>query len=521
MMKSNSNSYTIYLVVLLGLAIRLIAWTNTAVVNPDGTLYIHQAKAIYYGHQEALYCGYSFVASYPVFIAGLFGIVQDWILAARLVSLLFGTATLIPLYFLLRRFFDTQISALCALVFGMLPVFVGSSVDLIREPVCWFFLTLGLTFYVKAFENNTSYQMLFSSLSFLMASWARMEIFLFIVVSLLYLLLVKQEERIKKFIYFAIPIFFIMILIGLIIYLTGNRSIMAHLRINELLDRLVFFYIQYQQLRDTLKHEAFLHRQQMVGIFISEARTNAWLVGIGTLLNRFFETLLYLFALAYAGGLTGLWQHIKQNIQARYLVVLSLSSLLLLFVQVFSTWWLEYRHMYILIIPSFIIIGYGIERIHLYLMKRFGIRRIVAFFILSLIIILSTLPKNLHPRDTDKIIFKEIGESIAKHKSEPGAAYISTPENIHSWISFYANASYLGDFCPLPVKVNCWEFNAGNYDQFMRHLIENKIKYLVWTERQWPADKIDFSQVQRHLNLKELGRWNHPMSGEIILLEIL
>ena len=38
-----------------------------------------------------------------------------------------------------------------------------------------------------------------------------------------------------------------------------------------------------------------------------------------------------------------------------------------------------------------------------------------------------------------------------------------------------------------------------------RHLIENRIKYLVWTERQWPADKIDFSQVQHHLKLK--GAW--------------
>ena len=46
-MTSNSKSYYIYLVVLLGLAIRLLAWTNTQVVNPDGTLYIHQAKAIY------------------------------------------------------------------------------------------------------------------------------------------------------------------------------------------------------------------------------------------------------------------------------------------------------------------------------------------------------------------------------------------------------------------------------------------------------------------------------------------
>lgn len=520
-MTSNSKSYYIYFVVLLGLAIRLMAWTNTQVVNPDGTLYIHQAKAIYFGHKEALFCGYSFIASYPVLVAGVFGIVQDWIFAARLVSLLFGTAALIPLYFLLRRFFDNHISALGTLVFGMLPVFAGSSVDMVREPVCWFFLILGLYYYLKASEGDTSYPMLFSSLSLLMAAWARIEIFLFIVVSLLYLLLVKQEKQIRKFIYFAGPLIFFMSVLGLYLYINRNSTLMIHLRFNEFIDRLVFFYIQYKALRDTLKNETFLHRHQMVGLFISAARNNAWLVNIGILLNRVLETLLYIFALVWAVGLPGIWQHMKRNIQARYLVVLSIGSILLLFVQIFSTWWIEYRHTYLLIIPSFIIIGYGLERILLYLMQRFKLGRIAAFSILSLIIILSTLPKNLQPRDTDKLIFKEIGESIAKHKSGIGAAYISTPVTIHQWISFYANLSYPGDFCPLPVKANCWEFNADSYDQFMRHLTENRIKYLVWTEKQWPAEKIDFSQVQHHLHLKELGRWNHPMTGKIILWEIL
>jgi 4-amino-4-deoxy-L-arabinose transferase-like glycosyltransferase len=520
-MTSNSNSHYIYFIVLLGLAIRLIAWTNTYVVNPDGTLYIAQAKAIYYGQKEALFCGYKFIANYPVMIAGVYGVVQNWIFAARLVSLLFGTATLIPLYFLMKRFFDSQISALCTLVFGMLPLFAGSSVDMIREPVCWFFLTLGLYFYVKASEKNTSYQMLFSSLSLLMATWARMEVFLFVAVSLLYLIFVKQKDRIKKFTYFAIPLIILMILVVLYTYITRNSTIMAHLRFKELVDRLVLFYVQYKQLRDALKNEAFLHRNQMLEHFILAARTNAWLVVIGTLLNRFLETLLYIFAFVYVIGLVGFWQRIKLNIQARYIAVLLFFSILLLYIQIVSTWWIEYRHMYIMIIPSLLIIGYGMEFILLYLIGRFKIRRIIAFSILSIVIILATLPNNLHPRDKDKVIFKEIGESIATQQAGHGAALISTPVNIHQWISFYANLSYKDDFCPLPVKANCWEFNAENYDQLMRHLIENRIRYFVWAEKQWPADKIDFSQVRRHINFKELGRWNHPMTGEIIVLEIL
>ena len=105
----------------------------------------------------------------------------------------------------------------------------------------------GIVLYLKAFENSTSYLMLFSSLSFLMASWARAEIIVFIIVSFLYLFLVKQKERFKKLFYFAGPIIFIIILVGLYIYLTGNSTIKAHLRLNEFVTRLLYFYVQYKE----------------------------------------------------------------------------------------------------------------------------------------------------------------------------------------------------------------------------------------------------------------------------------
>jgi hypothetical protein len=99
------------------------------------------------------------------------------------------------------------------------------------------------------------------------------------------------------------------------------------------MNRFLFFYVQYQDLMDTLKNEAFLHRHRMMGFFIDQARANAWLIGLGTLLNRFLENLLYIFALVWAIGLTGIWRRIKGNLQVRYLVVLSISAILLLYLR--------------------------------------------------------------------------------------------------------------------------------------------------------------------------------------------
>jgi hypothetical protein len=92
------------LIIGLGFVIRLFCFQYTAVINPDGAIYIHQARAIYYGLYDSLTtCGMSYVSIYPIFIAGAYAILADWVIAAKSVSLIFGTMTLVPLYFLLKR----------------------------------------------------------------------------------------------------------------------------------------------------------------------------------------------------------------------------------------------------------------------------------------------------------------------------------------------------------------------------------------------------------------------------------
>ena len=95
------------LVIGLGLGLRLFAFFHTTVISPDGVFFIHQARIIYYGLKDSVNSlGLVYLSNYPLFIAGVYTIVGDWVASAKLVSLFFGTLTLVPLYLLSRRFFD-------------------------------------------------------------------------------------------------------------------------------------------------------------------------------------------------------------------------------------------------------------------------------------------------------------------------------------------------------------------------------------------------------------------------------
>jgi hypothetical protein len=132
--KSRTSVLWITVVILIGIVLRLVAWTNSLVVDPDSTLYIHQAKAIYF-HQWNLLtsCGLPYLANYPILVAACYTIIPNWEVCARTISFFFGTAVLVPLYLILRCFLDRNISTLTTLIFAVLPLFVGRSVDVLRD----------------------------------------------------------------------------------------------------------------------------------------------------------------------------------------------------------------------------------------------------------------------------------------------------------------------------------------------------------------------------------------------------
>ena len=507
-------------VLLLGLAIRLFACQYTYIINSDGPLYIHQARALYFGQWERLIdCGIGYLSNYPLLIAGAYALLHDWEVAAMAVSLLCSWLTLIPLYFIFKKFFDDRISILGTLIFALNPVLVGGSADVVKGPVCWFFMVIGLYFFIGQVDKRKRLYLLLSCLFFLMATWARVEACLFIIVSFFYIVFFESEKKVEKAIIFLTPVAVVaMICIsGLVLF---GISVNAFHRVNQIIGNLSGPIIQYETLRNDLTQLAGQYQDGVLKYFLPEARTNLWLVAFGTLLNRTLEAFFYPLFLIFAVGLGGTWVRIKKDRRILYISLLVTSGLILLYLHTVHTWTLYYRNMAIVIFPSFIFAGYGLERIVHYLRSRFRLRESTALAALCLMILASSLPKDLQTRAIDKHVFKEIGYTIAAKAGHSQEIKVATSLYTIKWLSFYANLDYLGAPCPQPYG----DFKAvvgDSYEEFVRSLRKNGIKYFLWEEKHWPSKLYDFISVNRIDDFVELGRWSHPDTGMLILFEVV
>ena len=277
-----------WLVILTGLGLRLWVCQHTVIVNPDGAMYIHQAMALYFRNWNSLKtCGLSFLSSYPVLIAGGYYLIHDWILSARLISLFFGTALLFPLYLMLKEWVREDSAILTLLLFAVTPVLVGNSVELVRDPICWFFLCAGTFAVIRQATTHSPWLLLFSSLCFLAAIWARIEAALFFAVTLGHLCFQSSRRTINILIFLSplLAIAFFSIPGLMISGLSFNDLHRGH----EIAGKFIEPIRRYQKMAESLKDLVWSSPNPFMEYFLPEARNMIWLIAFGTLLNRFLE----------------------------------------------------------------------------------------------------------------------------------------------------------------------------------------------------------------------------------------
>jgi len=510
---------TFFFVLLFGFVIRVFAFQYTFMINPDGEYYINQARALYYGQWENFTsCGLEYLSNYPIFITGAYPLFNDWIIAAKVVSLFFGTITLIPLYFLLKQFLDEHISALGMLIYALTPVFVGRSADVVKEPVFWFFLVLGLYGFVKQIDKKNHLYLLISSLSFIMATWTRIEAILFIAVSCIYILVTKQQNKITKFTVFILPVLVLLACILGAVLLGFSANDLN--RVDELFYKFSDLITQYKKIQTGLKELTVQFRGDILALFLPEARRQVWFIAIGTLLNRALETFFLPFFLVFAIGISGFREKFKRDRRVAYLICLAISGLLLLYLMIMGTWVMEYRWLGVVIYPCSIFVGLGLEKIVRFIRSKLRINQQAALSLVCLLILISSLPKNLQARREDKLVFKQIGVFIAEREGNRQEIKISTSRATQLWISFYANMNYKGAPCPLLYQ-NSWDYFTNNYGQLIENLKQKKIKYFLWVEKHWPFKQFDFMNSQHHRDFKELESWRHTDTGRMVLFEMI
>jgi hypothetical protein len=504
------------LILWLGFVIRLFCFQYTAIINPDGPLYIHQARAIYYGIRDAVIAPdqLSYLSNYPIFIAVSYTIVRDWLIAAKSVSLFFGTLTLIPLYFLLKRFFDDKIGLLVLLIFALIPVFVDRSADVVKGPVFWFFSVLGLCLFVSQFNKRKHFCLLLSSLSFLMATWARVEAILFIIVSCFYILVASQEMKFEKFIVFIIPI------VALVMFIAISGLITNMPNVNILRYKKIMFFSGYENLRAGLERLKDQPLGYVTPSYIELVRHLVWFIALGILFTSMVKTFFYPFFLVFIIGLVGIRERVNEDKCIPYFAFSAIGALVILYVLMLGRQTMPTRYLALFVWPSFIFIGFGLEKIIFFLRSRFNLTESVTLSILCLVILACSLPKNLKPRETDKLVFKEIGELIADREGNDREILIATSKQSIRWISFYANLNYKG--APRPKQnYDLENMVGGSYEKFVNNLRARGIRYFLWEEKHWPKQSARYISTQNPRDFVRVGEWSHPDTGKLILFQVI
>lgn len=507
----------------LALVIRLQLFLNPYSINPDGVYYIQQAQAIYFhDFKKVTACGLTFVSIYPIAIAFVQSVLNDWLLSAKIVSLVFGTITVIPVFFTAKLFFDKHIAILVGLVYAVIPSMVSRSIDVVRDPVYWFFFAMAIYWTIKSCgKGRQAIGVVIASIFFVLASLTRVEASVAWVASGIY---IAAKHR-RMLVPFLVPVL-ILSLVACVIYLILDINISSYVRVSELLSRINGPILTYNELRDTLQNQINESNNFVLRSFLGEARRGVWILAIGVLVNRFFEAYFYPYAGVVLVGLIGIGGKIKADVRVQYFVVLYVAGLCLLYHVTNTNWVMEYRYMAIVVIPCLLLLGYGLEEVVSVLVSFFKIKREHAVLFVGVVVFLVSAPKNFKHEVSADMLYREAGEIVARNESgaKEVLSFSSLPAQL--LVSFYANRKNDSSF----YKRN-WYLEGYGKDfkptfaalaDFVGYMQKRSILYFLWEENNLPETiKSLRNEMFLSPHFLEVGRWQHKEAGEMRLFRVI
>jgi 4-amino-4-deoxy-L-arabinose transferase-like glycosyltransferase len=193
-----SGKWDIVFLLLVSFTIKAVLLFSGDIINLDGVRYIDAARQFAEGNfPEALRIDW--MPFYSLLIAGFHFLIRDWVLAGRLISLFSMALALIPLYLLTRDLFNEKAAFWAGLAFALAPAFNEQSIELIRDPLFFFFAGWAVYFGWRALR--TGGMMLFfslASLSTILALFCRLEAILLPVVFLSVLAVLAIKNRAER-----------------------------------------------------------------------------------------------------------------------------------------------------------------------------------------------------------------------------------------------------------------------------------------------------------------------------------
>jgi 4-amino-4-deoxy-L-arabinose transferase-like glycosyltransferase len=142
------NDRYIWLLLIISLSVRIYLSIFTYVVKNDSVAFMQNAKYFASG-DFARGLGHDYHPLYSLIMAVLYKVVPNMELSGTIISVLFGTLTVIVFYLIGKRVFDRKISLVSAIILAFHPYAVRFSADIISDSTYFFFFisALGLGYF--------------------------------------------------------------------------------------------------------------------------------------------------------------------------------------------------------------------------------------------------------------------------------------------------------------------------------------------------------------------------------------
>jgi 4-amino-4-deoxy-L-arabinose transferase-like glycosyltransferase len=371
-MKLSETKRDLLILLLLSAALKISISLFIKVINHDGVLYITAAQKLAGGAFEEALAIYG-MPLYPLLIALTHYVIPNWIVAARVISIISSILTIIPLYLLTREIFYRQAALWACAAFALLPLSNHLSVEVLRDPLFLFFLAWSTYFANRAITSKRLIHFLLCSLLCLFSVLCRLEglvLYAFYILFVLYLFLRKPREGAPLLkgmsIFIALPLS--LFIVGSLILGTEwssafNRADIVMREVEAVLS--LRFLHRYHFIYKKLKlFESTLPYKPGVQNFIEIARHYMHAVYLIGLLESFIKALFPLYLVPLVAGL---WN--SRNRNGIFVLLLAGCYLLISYFLLIRMDSIRVRQ---LLTPAYLFhpwIGMGIDRIFAYVEK--------------------------------------------------------------------------------------------------------------------------------------------------------
>jgi len=190
-------------ILIIALAIRISFIDRAGCIEVDGAEYARLAENLisgkgFVGLDENPHLGLS--PLYPILVSGLTFINKNSELSGRLISLIFGLGSLLPIYLLAKMLFNRRTALLSLFLAAVYPLTILSSTAVLSESAYTFFFTWNLYLLIIIISNRELRWAPFLGLTLGLAYLIRPEAYLFLGLYLIILIIhfIRTHEEKKR-----------------------------------------------------------------------------------------------------------------------------------------------------------------------------------------------------------------------------------------------------------------------------------------------------------------------------------